>query len=220
MKRLWLVGLIPPLVVAAVALLIVPTSFYSPGATIALVFLAGLYFAFVSLPILAPRSEKSLIFSASYALVVWPYLVAAAGVALLALFIHAISWKWILAGDIIILGLVVGAALITTSLSERDAKLNSKTKRAVSDLRRLALQVENAANSVADPAIRKHIKQVAEQIRLSPFKGVAGSAAIESEIEYAVSELSVAADSDRLTPALDNISQLVEQRNRIVKIER
>lgn len=220
MKRLWFVGLIPPLVVAAVAFLIVPTSFYSPGATIALVFLAGLYFAFVTLPVVAPRSEKSLIFSASYALVVWPYLMAAAAIAALALLVHAISWKWILAGDIIILGLVVGAALITTSLSERDAKLNAETRRAVSDLRRLALQVENVGNSVPDPSVRKRAKQVAEQIRLSPFKGVAGSVAIESEIEFAVSGLGVAVDTDGLVPALDKISQLVEQRNRIVKIER
>lgn len=220
MRRLWLVGLIPPLVVATVASLLIPGNFFSAGATIALIFLAALYVALVTLPIVAPRPEKSLIFSASYSLIVWPGLIAAAIIALLALFIQAISWRWIVAGDVVVLGVVVGVALLTTSLSERDAKLNAAISASVSDLRRLALQVESACTAATEPAVRKHAKKVAEQIRLSPFKGVPGSAAIELEIEYAVSGLVSAVDSDGLSRALDDISVLVEHRNRIVKIER
>lgn len=87
-------------------------------------------------------------------------------------------------------------------------------------MRRLALSVESTAASSEDPAMQKQARQVAEQIRLSPFKGVPGSAAIEKQIASLVAELSVTSDDNGLSEQLDRISRLIEQRNQIVKVER
>lgn len=220
MNRAWVAALIPPVVIVAVALLLIPTDFYSAGAIIALLFLAALYFAQVSLPTLAPKSDSTLIHSGTYAVIVWPALIAAAIIALLALFVHAFSWKWVLAADIVVLGAVLGAGLLTTSVSEKDARVDAATKQLVTDMRRLALSVESTAASSEDPAMQKQARQVAEQIRLSPFKGVPGSAAIEKQIASLVAELSVTSDDNGLSEQLDRISRLIEQRNQIVKVER
>lgn len=220
MNRIRLAGLIPPLVVLVVAILLIPTDFYSVGALIALLFLAGLYFLQITLPTMAPKSDSSLIHSSTYAVLVWPAVIAAAIVALLALFISGFSWRWVLAIDIAILGAVLAAAFLTTFVSERDAKLDADTRRSVTDLRRLALTVESVAASSEEPVTQKQARQVAEQIRLSPFLGVPASAPIEEEISTAVAGLVVVSDADGLSKALSRISRLVEQRNQIVKVER
>ncbi|ALG86403.1 hypothetical protein [Gordonia phthalatica] len=219
MKRFLLAAVIPPVVVGLLLVLLLPASLFSPGVIIALIFVLLFYIVMVWFPTQAPGREASTVYSGSYELLVWPYFVAAVIIAAIAL-VPVISWKWILAADIVTLGLFISIAMSAKSTSERDAALTTENKAAVADLRRMALHVQNVAAQETDPVLKKRARQVAEQISMSPFKGVPGSASTEWELQLAVDGLASAASRGESGATLEKISRLIDQRNRIVKTER
>jgi hypothetical protein len=222
-KRSWLLAVIPPATVALVALLLLPLGYISAGGWIAVAVLLLAYITQVTLPALAPTSEKSFVFSGSYALVIYPYLVAAAIIALVAVAVPGISWKWVLAADLVVAGLAATAAIGVSAVSDKDARSHAATMSQVNDLRLLALSVEQFGQTIPDPAEATFARKVAEQLRLSPFVGVPASVDLEVDVASAVGALRQIpphADLALVHSALDRISSLVRHRNELVKFSR
>ncbi len=223
MKRLWLFGIIPPVIVTAVALLVIPLGYVSTGGFIGIAFLLIAYVTQITLPVTAPKTQRSFVFSGSYGLVVYPYLIATAAIALVAVAVSALSWKWVLAADIVVAGLAAMAILGTTAMTQKDARLSATNKRQVDDLRLMALSVDQFGQSLPDAAEAGFARKVAEQLRMSPFVAVPASADIEADVAAAVAELrNVAPGADLATvhSALARISSLVRHRNEILKYNR
>ena len=223
MKRALAIGLIPPIVVAAVMLLLVPASRFNTAVLIAGGFLLVTYVALVTIPALTARRTGDYVFAGQYSFIIFPYFVISLLFFILTISFHGITWKWALAVELVITGIAAVLLLGAWIVTGRDEKLGKQTQQAVGNFRSMALNVDFAARSITDPSLATEVRKLSEQINMSPQVGTPASAVLDAQVGIAVQSLALAdpnANAEGYRFTLKTVSDLLYQRNETVKATR
>jgi hypothetical protein len=223
MKWAIAIGLIPPIVVAAVMLLLVPSSRLNAAVLIAGGFLLVTYVALVTIPAVIARRTGDYVFAGQYSLIIFPYFVTSLLFFILTISFQGITWKWALAVELVITA--IGAVLLLGAwiVTRRDEKLGQQTQQAVGNFRSMALNVDLVARSIGDPSLAIEVRKLSEQINMSPQVGTPASAVLDAQVGIAVQSLALVdpnANPDGYRSALKTVSDLLYQRNETVKVTR
>lgn len=220
MKRVLLMAAVPPLVVAAILLVVSPFVALRPGSWIALGGLLAIYLAHALVPLFTRGGRDGLIHGATAVLLTRPTLWVAIALVLVALFVPGVPWQVVVAVMIVLLGITLWLLLGSSLAVERDVALDQRTQQDVTQVRRWAATVQRAATHVSDAAARRRVLSVAEDLSLMPFAGNPATASVEAEIDLAVAQLELAAlqdDGPKVNSGVAALGRLMQDRAAILR---
>lgn len=185
------------------------------------VFIHLAYLMVVLTPFLVRRGSNEALFSATITTISAVYFFAAFVAGLIFIFIRSENIKPALIVQVILFGIYAIILLINLLSNEKTANSEKKREQEVAFIKEAASRAKLLVDKMGSKKANKQVEKVYDLLHSSPTKTVPAVADLEKEILDKVDELDTyvfAQDEANVIKKAEALLQLIEERNRLVKL--
>lgn len=151
----------------------------------------------------------------------YTYLAAQTVIAFVFMFNESFSYKICLIPQLILFTLFVIGVVSAYSASEHSIKDQEKTKKDISNMKELLVDILDISNNAADSSLKNNINKLVDKIKYSDPVSSDETLALENTIKNKISKLKANLnEKDAAIVLCEEISNLIDNRNMICKMNK